>query len=88
VRERALGPDALLVADALQELAALHRAEWRLPEAERLYLRALSIRERALGPGDRAVATTLLELERTYLALGDYGQADRMRRRADANGVA
>jgi tetratricopeptide (TPR) repeat protein len=69
---------------AVQELATLYRGEWRLAEAERLYLRTLEIRERALGSDHRDVAETLLNLERTYLSLGNHGEADRVRRRAVA----
>jgi hypothetical protein len=60
------------------------RGEWKLDEAEQLYLRTLGIRERALGAAHPAVAETLLQLEKTYLALGNNGEADRMHRRAVA----
>jgi tetratricopeptide (TPR) repeat protein len=83
IRERVLGPDDLLVATALQELATLYRVEWRLAEAERLYLRVLAIRERTLGSRHPDVAETLLHLERTYLGQGNYGDADRAHRRAE-----
>jgi tetratricopeptide (TPR) repeat protein len=87
IRERRIGKDSLAVAEALQELGTLERAEWRLLDAERIYLRVLEIRERSLGMEHQAVRDTLLQLERTYLGLGNYGEADRVHRRAAALGV-
>jgi tetratricopeptide (TPR) repeat protein len=84
IRERRSGKDSLPVAEALQELGTLERAEWRLLDAERLYLQVLDIRERLLGAEHQAVAETLLLLERTYLGLGNYGEADKVHRRAAA----
>ena len=60
----------------------LYRIDWKLADAERLYVRVLEMRERALGPDHPDVAETLLNLERTYLGLGKHGEADRVHRRA------
>jgi tetratricopeptide (TPR) repeat protein len=82
MRRRRSGGDDLAVAVALQELATLYRMEWRLTDAEEVYLRVLAIKEAALGAHHPDVGETLQHLERTYLAQGRHGEADRAHRRA------
>ena len=50
IREKALGPDHLDVAQSLDNLAQVYREQGRYAEAEPLYKRSLAIREKALGP--------------------------------------
>ncbi|HEY6203203.1 MAG TPA: tetratricopeptide repeat protein, partial [Candidatus Limnocylindria bacterium] len=82
IRQRRDPTNEIAVAASIQELATLCRIDWKLADAERLYMRVLEIRERVLGPDHPAVAETLLNLERTYLGLGNHGEADRVHRRA------
>ena len=51
-----LGPDHPDVAQSLNGLAALYKAEGRYADAEPLYKRCLAIREKALGPDHPDVA--------------------------------
>jgi len=50
VLEQGRGPDHIEVANALEELAALHLAMGAYDQAEPLYERMFSIREKSLGP--------------------------------------
>ena len=53
IRENALGPNHVDVADSVGGLAVLYAAETRYGEAEQYYKRALTLLERALGPERR-----------------------------------
>ena len=50
IKEKALGPEAPLVATSLNNLAALYDDQGQYAQAEPLYQRALTIGEKALGP--------------------------------------
>ncbi|MEZ4300451.1 MAG: CHAT domain-containing protein, partial [Polyangiaceae bacterium] len=60
--EKALGPDDLEVANAVNNLAGIQRARGELAEAEALTRRVLAIREKALGPDAPKVAASLEDL--------------------------
>ena len=69
IREKALGPEHLAVAESLQGLANSFMSDpnkLRRSKAGPLYERALAIREKALGPEHPAVAETLLGLAEFY----------------------
>ena len=65
IREKALGPEHPDVAQSLNNLAALYRAQGQYAKAELLYQRALAIDEKALGSEHPTVAT----LRKNYAAL-------------------
>ena len=52
--EKALGPDHPDTAQALNNLAELHRSMGDYAKAEPLFQRALQIRQKALGPNQKA----------------------------------
>ncbi len=82
IREKALGPDHLLVAISLNNLAELYRALGRYGAAAPLHKRALAIREKALGPGHSDVAESLNNLAALYADQGRHGDAEPLYRRA------
>jgi tetratricopeptide (TPR) repeat protein len=65
IREKALGPEHPDVAQSLNNLAELYRAQEHYAEAEPLYQRALMIREQRLGLDHPNVVVTL----KNYFAL-------------------
>ncbi len=75
IRERALGPDHLDVAQSLNNLAVLFHGQGRTAEAEPLQQRALAIRERALGPDHLHVAQSLNNLAGLYHDQGRWAEA-------------
>jgi CHAT domain-containing protein/Tfp pilus assembly protein PilF len=82
LREKALGPDHLVVAESLQSLADLLRETADYTEARPLYERALAIREKALGPNHANVAWNLSELGILLLRTGDYAASRPMLERS------
>ena len=82
IRERALGPTHLDVAEALDQLAALHTAIDAQAKAESLYQRALAIRTRLLGATNPKTARSLYILAELYRRGGDYAKAEQMHKRA------
>jgi tetratricopeptide (TPR) repeat protein len=82
IREKALGPDHVVVANSLNNLASLLQAEGDYVGAEPLYRRALAIEEKALGPDHPYVAVTLNNLASLLQAEGDYAGAEPLYRRA------
>jgi CHAT domain-containing protein len=74
--EKALGPNHPNVADSLDNLAGLYKAQGAFTKAERLLVRALDIREKALGPNHPIVATNLNNLAALYWAHGAYARAE------------
>jgi len=64
------------VAQSLNNLAGLYRAQGAYPKAEPLFVRALAIREKALGPMHPLVANTLNNLARLYQAQGASPKAE------------
>src|SRR5688572_22855231 len=82
IREKTLGPEDPLVAEALNSLAHLHRAKGEHVKAEPLYQRSLAIRETALGAGHPDVATSLNNLGAHYWTRADYAKAEALHQRA------
>ncbi len=76
ITEKALGPEHPNVANSLNNLAELYRAQGKYAEAEPLYKRSLAIREKALGPEHPNVANSLNNLAELYRAQGKYAEAE------------
>jgi tetratricopeptide (TPR) repeat protein len=75
IRERALGPDHVDVAQSVNDLGRVYHSQARYDEAEPLHRRALAIREQALGSGDYYVAATLHDLANVYERQGRSDEA-------------
>jgi serine/threonine-protein kinase len=75
IRRDQLGPDHLLVAEVLEELANL-RAALDRAEAEGDYRRALAIRRHQLGDSDPRVASIMVGLGGLYRVGGRYDEAE------------
>ena len=84
IREKALGPDHLDVADSLDVLAGLYQSQKRYAEAEPLLKRALSIREEAFGRNDPRISDSLYALAGLYEAQGRTAEAGPLQSRAEA----
>lgn len=76
IREEALGPDHLLVAEAEYGLAAAYLANKQYDESEVLLRNALAIWEKTLGPNHPHVAAALTALGRIYAARKQYEEAE------------
>ncbi|MCX7003949.1 MAG: tetratricopeptide repeat protein, partial [bacterium] len=70
------------VADSLNNLALVYKAQGQYAAAEPLYKRALAIDEKAVGPDHPAVATDLNNLAVLYYSQGQYAAAEPLLRRA------
>ena len=79
IRERQLGPEHLLVADTLNELAGLYHEQSNYAEAEPIFLRVLRIREQQLGPENLLVANPLNGLAILYCDQDRYAEAEPVR---------
>jgi tetratricopeptide (TPR) repeat protein len=77
IQEQALGPDDLVTAESVNNLAVLYMNQGRYEESEPLYRRALKIREERLGDSHREVATTLGNLAILLRQTGAYDEAER-----------
>ncbi len=82
--EKALGPEHPDVAQSLNNLAELYRAQGNYAEAEPLYQRSLTIKEMALGPEHPAVATSLENYAALLRQTARADEAERMEARAKA----
>ncbi|MEI6063888.1 MAG: CHAT domain-containing tetratricopeptide repeat protein [Pseudanabaena sp. ELA748] len=82
ILEKAVGAEHPLVADSLNNLAALYDAQGNYPAAEPLHKRALAIREKALGAEHPSVATSLNNLAGVYAAQGNYPAAEPLYKRS------
>jgi len=82
IRERALGPEDLSLAQSLSNLATIHFLTGDLTSAQASYERALAIREKRLGQDDVEVARSLNNLANLYNTMGDYGRATSLYDRA------
>jgi CHAT domain-containing protein/Tfp pilus assembly protein PilF len=82
IRKRELGPDNLMVAHSLNQLAAVYRSQGDLARAEPMLLEALRIREAFAGPEGLIVAASLNSLAVVYRDKGDYTGAVAQLRRA------
>jgi tetratricopeptide (TPR) repeat protein len=76
VAEENLGPEDLLVATSLSNLALYYGALCDFAKAEPLYVRALAIMEKALGAKHPDVAVILSKLGDLHRVLGDYSKAE------------
>ena len=74
--------DDPMVANALNEVALLYKAQGQYAQAEPLYKRALAIREKALGPDHPDVAQSLNNLADLYSAQGRHADAEPLYKRA------
>jgi CHAT domain-containing protein/Tfp pilus assembly protein PilF len=82
IREKTLGPEDPLVAEALHVLATIYRNTVDTAKAEPLFQRALSIREKVLGEEHPDAAASLNGLAGVYREKGDYDKAEPLFRRA------
>jgi tetratricopeptide (TPR) repeat protein len=82
IREKTLGPEDPLVAEALNSLAGIYRAKGDHVKAEPIYQRALAIRETAMGAEHPDVATSLNNLAIVYWTRADYAKAEPLHQRA------
>ncbi len=85
IREKRLGSQHSLVAQALINVAAQHRGMRQYTEAEPLYKRALAIRQKILPEDHPDTAKSLRELALLYIIMGKYAQAEPFLRRALQN---
>ena len=76
IREKALGPEHPDVAQSLNNLAELYRAQGKYAEAEPLYKRSLAIREKTLGPEHPDIAKSLSNLAALYYTQGKYAEGE------------
>jgi len=76
IREGALGPDHIQLANTLHNLGILRYNQSRYPEADSLHHRALRIREQYYGPRHPEVARSLNALGVLYWAQGRYDVAE------------
>jgi len=82
VREQLLGARDPAVAESLNVLGEVYRAQGRLQEAERVLQRALTLRESLLGPKHLDVAVTLNSLALVNTARAAYTDAEGLLKRA------
>jgi CHAT domain-containing protein/tetratricopeptide (TPR) repeat protein len=82
IREKVLGPDDLLVATPLSELASIYDKTGDYAAAEPLHERALKIKEKVLGGDNPEVASTLQALGSHYQLKGDYQKSEAAFQRA------
>jgi CHAT domain-containing protein/Tfp pilus assembly protein PilF len=81
IQEKVGGPDDLVVASLLNDLAKLYESIGRYSDAESLYRRSLAINEREHGP-DHNVVVVLNNLASTYAAEGRYAEAEPLYKRS------
>ena len=82
IREKALGPNHLDVAQSLNNLASIWRKQGKLEEAEPFTKRSLEIREKALGPNQPDVAQSLNNLAIIWWNQGRLSEAEPLLRRS------
>ena len=84
------GPEDPRLAESLNGLGEVNRAQGKFDDAERAHKRALAIREKAQGPGHPDVAQSLNNLAVVYQAQGKTAEVESLRKRALAieEGVA
>jgi CHAT domain-containing protein/Tfp pilus assembly protein PilF len=80
--EKALGPDHVYVAGALNNLADLYHTQGRYADAEPLYKRSLVISEKALDPNHPDIALSLNNLAELYRDQGRYADAEPLYKRS------
>jgi tetratricopeptide (TPR) repeat protein len=82
IREKALGPDHLEVAESLNDLAKIHWQRGRYAEAQGMHERALAIRAKALGPDHPKLAESLNNLAILHREQGRLAEAQPLHERA------
>jgi len=70
------------VAQSLNNLAELYRAQGKYAEAESLYKRSLAIWEKALGPNHPYMAQICENMAKGYRSLGKEKEAEQLEARA------
>jgi CHAT domain-containing protein/Tfp pilus assembly protein PilF len=81
LREKALGPDHIGVANSLQMLANIHFYKGDYPKAELLFLRAIGIWEKTSGPASSGLFRNLINLGAVYSQMGDLDKAEQFMQR-------
>jgi tetratricopeptide (TPR) repeat protein len=76
------GGESVETSRILGNLAALYMRQSRLPEAERLAARALTLREQTLGSDSTGVVSEMNVLARVYNAEGRFEDATKLNQRA------
>ena len=79
IYEGALGENADELASILANLAMLAKINNNMPEAEKLYRRALAVNSRVLGPSEPKVKQLLTEFANVLDQLGRGDEADQLR---------
>ena len=82
--EKEFGPDDERVAELLNNVSLIHRAQSRFAEAEPFHKRALALQERLLGPENAAVGKTLRLLGELHVLQKRYPEAEAVYKRAVA----
>lgn len=76
IREKALEPSDLQVAESVLSLAALRQRQGKFQDAKALYRRSLDIRAKALPPGDPLIAEAQLGLGEIQFELNELADAE------------
>jgi CHAT domain-containing protein/Tfp pilus assembly protein PilF len=82
IQEQVLGPSHPMVAEVLQNLAAVLKSQCRYDDAASLAQRSLSIREKALGRDHPDVASLLNNLANIYVLQKKFAEAEPLYQRA------
>lgn len=82
IEEQVLGPSHPMVAEALQNLAAVLKSQCRYDEAASLAQRSLSIREKVLGREHPDVASLLNNLANVYVLQKKFTEGEPLYKRA------
>lgn len=82
IREHCLGPDHLLTAESLYNLALFYTEQGKYNEAESFFLSALRTRERNLRSDHPDIAKSLNKLAHLYFRQGKYSEAESLLLRA------
>ena len=81
LRETALGPDHVGVANSLQMLANIHFYKGDYPRAELMLLRSIGILEKTSGPASSGLFRNLTNLGGVYSQMGDLDKAEQFMQR-------
>jgi len=76
IREKALKPADLQVAESVLSLAALRQKQGKFQESKALFERGLAIRREALPPGDPLLAEAMLGLGEIHFELTELADAE------------
>ena len=81
-QEKHYGADNVRLADVLESLAAVSRAEGNTAQAEQSYLRAINIIEKSFGPEDLKLVDPLRQMAELKDQQGNYSDAEKLYQRA------